>query len=395
MEAQQRFKESNSKPNKCKILLLFCSCLSIAIYILVFIVEYHNASIATSDFHHNRLQNNQASLALLQLQEANNQIEPINDKVAEPIINHNFNNLNNTTNTKSKQICNYLAVKGLPYSGTQWLKYILTIIQLSICNKTQTSDEPLCRQTLIGTKLEPKHVGDWMKFSKTAIDDRIDVSMKDKEYIKIQRMFMKDPTIRFCSFIAMRDPRDAMMTQIYWIHYKRYFKSGKHEYDELSKDFNGIGIDPDEDEDHFEINGDTVNANILQHFGVKVQELNEYWDYYKDKEGMMPDWYFTYFYEDLVNEVTKRNVIKNMLVFIGVYPDVLGDEDLDAIVMMIGFEQMLEDDEFSMQREGKVCNYNNEMNQLEGSTVEFMRDIMIKFLRSELLYKFNSACPVN
>ena len=49
---------------------------------------------------------------------------------------------------------------------------------------------------------------------------------------------------------------------------------------------------------------------VTAEFSQSLWIMNDYWDYYKYQEDEMPGLYFTYFYEDLVND--PLNVIKNM-----------------------------------------------------------------------------------
>ena len=106
----------------------------------------------------------------------------------------------------------------------------------------------------------------------------------------------------------------------------------------------------------------------------------------------IPQWYFVYFYEDLVND--PLNVIKDILVYIGVYPELLDEKDVENIAVKISFEETLKDGVFMMQRNGKVCDYDNQQNQLFDETVTLMHQDMVDNLRSDLLQKFNLACPI-
>ena len=106
----------------------------------MFIIEYNTAN---DDIHGNRLQNSAAKLALLQLEQSNTTNLETIDQRTEKLMGIRKHDLSDPSQAMS--ICDYLSVKGLPSSGTNWLKYLLITIKDKICEKAVDADASALR----------------------------------------------------------------------------------------------------------------------------------------------------------------------------------------------------------------------------------------------------------
>ena len=250
--------------------------------------------------------------------------------------------------------CYYINVKGIEKSGTTWFEHTLNTIVDSLS----------VNGSIFSNSINVS-VGSWNKHS--LMRNMINTAGNSIENNNI------------CYFVILRDPRDQMLSNIYW-------KESKGHYSK-----------------HLQLSQEIVNSEQNIHIdGVhSIVQLNNWWNFWNWSEYNSNSSVFTVFYQDLLNMNmdTKCSLIGDIISFIVFRNTNISYSEIGANIIhqacnTVKKMNMLYSTNMSgatKYRQGKHCAFRNEYTC---TTIVFLNQQMIKVLDTSLLTRFNRTCPL-
>ena len=274
----------------------------------------------------------------------------------------------------TKDKCILLNVKGLPKSGTNWLKATLNAIYDKVCDKTDNL-LPLCNANITGAMECYKH--------------------RMESYSKKLCYFDKiKPFQRWCDFVTFRDPRNRIVS---------VYKSDLTQYKDQS---------------------DSMLNYFIQHkFSRAAEKLARWWNVFENiqkEEKKMYEQFntkdnnlglngklsklhtFTYLYEDFL--INPKQILCKMIHFMG-YNDILDVNDLNDVYLTIKWDSTAKN-KYDYDTKRSWFNFDNQINPMVDvckyqnfMTNATLRDVNkeLILLKPRILYlfgRFHQRCPI-
>ena len=283
-------------------------------------------------------------------------------------------------------VCDYIHVKGLAKSGTTYLIKLLRTIEQYLCKKTNFTNNSyhfkhniysICKDWTNGVANTTQHTVHFMRHEMKNISqilltndemarNSLQLQKETSQYFMGYNLYdlWKDNKFHYCVIIALRDPRNRVISRIN-TYFKKEVYAGKDMNDSLK------------------------NKLFMKYIETNTVKNENWYNYYGKLTRDDPNNYYLYFYEDIRMDTLR--IYKEIIKFMGYYPLWINDTLIEELITETSIKNV-KIDKFFVNK-GDVCSYHKET-FLFNETKDFVHNLMLKTLNHELIVKFNKTCPI-
>eukprot|EP01083_Nonionella_stella_P116988 348099_1 len=190
--------------------------------------------------------------------------------------------------------------------------------------------------------------------------------MSSKEYRDVEiATYDNISEYRWCQFIIFRDPRDRILSKIYY-------------NPELGRD----------KEIQFHLSLDYVNERTSKLFSGSLIWWNKYYSFYHGENLKTPHLYYIHWYHEMKSNTF--GMIRDLSEYIGV-SQYLSDDDIHYIINETSFKNTVSKGQAMHQRKGKHCAFKDE---LYPDMIRQINQQMLNELNDDVIQKLNKTCLI-